>query len=316
MAISRCSEIFWGRVLAGLLCMWAPEEILRGEEARKEATFQRVEELHAEGLHNLFRVSERLYSGSQPEGETGFESLKKLGIRTVISVDGARPEIELAHRQGMKYVHLPIGYDGIPRQTMLKLAKAAQILPGPIYIHCHHGKHRGPAATAAIALCNDKTCRTGDAVKFMQQAQTDPKYKGLYAVPRAFQPPAAEELAAVVAEFPEVVEVDDLTGMMTRIDHEFETLAPLALGKVPEDRSGMVQGALLLNEHFREAERLPEAAQHSAEYRRDLKESVELSDRLHRLLSERGSASADLQKVAKAIKGTCMRCHERDRDNL
>ena len=28
------------------------------------------------------------------------------------------------------------------------LARAARTLPGPIFVHCHHGMHRGPAAAA------------------------------------------------------------------------------------------------------------------------------------------------------------------------
>src|SRR5262245_33238393 len=63
------------------------------------------------GLHNVFRLSAKLYSGSVPEGETGFCSLCSLGVRTIISVDGARPDVATAHRFGLLYVHLPFGYD-------------------------------------------------------------------------------------------------------------------------------------------------------------------------------------------------------------
>src|SRR6516164_7654896 len=48
------------------------------------------------GLHNVFRISAGLYSGSVPEGDAGFDSLHRLGIRTVISVDGARPDVDRA----------------------------------------------------------------------------------------------------------------------------------------------------------------------------------------------------------------------------
>lgn len=302
----------WGRpgwaIVAGILVCIA----VSGEE--QPATFGRIEELHAEGVHNLFRVSDRLYSGSQPEGEAGFASLKKLGIRTVISVDGARPEVETARKYGLKYVHLPIGYDGIPRETMLRLAKASQVLPGPIFVHCHHGKHRGPAATAAIGLCTDKSCRAGDAVNFMHRAKTDPKYKGLYAVPTEFQPPTAEELRRIPNEFPEVANVGDLTEAMTRIDHEFEVLLPLTMEKPLPDREAAQQAAVLLNEHFREIERLPETAQRSADYRTDLRKSVQLSDQLDQLLRG-GAEEPKLRQAANALKQSCTRCHERERDN-
>src|SRR4051794_39790224 len=85
----------------------------------------------AAGLHNAFRISGRVYSGSSPDGEGGFAALAALGIKTVLSVDGARPDVEAARRHGLRYVHLPFGYDGIPRDRVVALAKAAATLPGP-----------------------------------------------------------------------------------------------------------------------------------------------------------------------------------------
>src|SRR4051794_32733608 len=71
--------------------------------------------VEAPGLHNVYRLTPGLYSGSSPEGDTGFRSLRRLGIHTVLSVDGARPDLERARRHGLRYVHLPVGYDGVPR---------------------------------------------------------------------------------------------------------------------------------------------------------------------------------------------------------
>src|SRR5207249_2517155 len=39
------------------------------------------------GLHNVYRITDKLYSGSSPEGDEGFRSLRELGVKTVISVD-------------------------------------------------------------------------------------------------------------------------------------------------------------------------------------------------------------------------------------
>ncbi len=70
--------------------------------------------LEMPGLHNVYRLTEQLLSGSSPEGEEGFRSLEKLGVKTILTVDGARPDVALAHKHGLRYVHLPIGYDGVP----------------------------------------------------------------------------------------------------------------------------------------------------------------------------------------------------------
>src|SRR4051812_38582828 len=66
-----------------------------------------------QGLHNVVTYADGLYCGSVPEGKAGFATLAAIGIKTIISVDGATPEVELASKFGLRYVHLPVGYDGI-----------------------------------------------------------------------------------------------------------------------------------------------------------------------------------------------------------
>src|SRR5687768_8269328 len=57
-------------------------------------------------LHNVYRITDKLYSGSGPEGDAGFGSLRDFGVTTVASVDGARPDVEAARRRGLRYFHL------------------------------------------------------------------------------------------------------------------------------------------------------------------------------------------------------------------
>ena len=111
-----------------------------------------VHALKAEGIDNFYQLSEKFSSGSAPEGDAAFAELKKLGVKTIITVDGARPDVDASRRFGIRYVHLPIGYDGVPAAQAVRLVKAAETLPGPIYIHCHHGMHRGPAGAAVICM--------------------------------------------------------------------------------------------------------------------------------------------------------------------
>lgn len=85
------------------------------------------------GIQNPFQVMPGLFCGSGPEGEAGFPSLKKRGIRTIISVAGARPNVESARKHGMRYVHLPIGYSSVPEETGLPIARVVRDLPGPVY---------------------------------------------------------------------------------------------------------------------------------------------------------------------------------------
>lgn len=153
------------------------------------------ERLDVDGLHNVFRICDKLYSGSMPEGDKGFESLKILGIKTILSVDGAKPEVDRAKKQGLRYVHVPVGYNGITRGQAIQIAKAVCGLSGPFYIHCHHGKHRGPAAAAIARLCSDEKCHVEQALAVMRGAGTDPRYQGLFKSVREFQRPKTEDLS-------------------------------------------------------------------------------------------------------------------------
>src|SRR6478752_3279438 len=52
------------------------------------------ERLDVRGIENVYRLSPTLYSGGQPEGAEAFSALKDLGIRTILTVDGSRPDVE------------------------------------------------------------------------------------------------------------------------------------------------------------------------------------------------------------------------------
>jgi len=130
-------------------------------------------------LKNLHRLSDGLYSGAQPVGRAGYDALAALGIRSLISVDAIAPDQTLAGAYGIEAVHLPISYSEISHQRAVELAHAIATLPRPIYVHCHHGKHRGPAAICVGAigageLSNDQ------AIAFLHAAGTAQGYSGLW----------------------------------------------------------------------------------------------------------------------------------------
>lgn len=63
--------------------------------------------LTSKHLPNPVRIHAHVISGGLPEGNAAFEELKSLGIKTVISVDGAKPDVARAEKYGLRYVHLP-----------------------------------------------------------------------------------------------------------------------------------------------------------------------------------------------------------------
>jgi len=274
------------------------------------------------GLPNVIHVSDKLYSGGSPDGDAGFESLRKLGIKTIISVDGARPDLVRAKKVAMRYVHLPIGYDGVSQEQALKLAKAVRDLPGPIYLHCHHGKHRSPGAAAAIQMCLDDKCTVAQAVEIMKRAGTDPRYAGLYAAPKELRRPAANELAQLKVEFPEAAEIPALAKTMVHIDQHWEhlTFIKKAGWKVPKDHPDLdpPHEALQLMEHYREMARLPSVQKQPTDFKTWLADGEhaarELEVALRKAAKEKATKYDAVEMAFQRLRMACVQCHAKYRD--
>ena len=274
-------------------------------------------------VENAFRLSPRLYSGGQPEGPEAFAALKALGIKMIVSVDGARPDVEAAREQGIRYVHLPVGYDGIGRDQALRLIKTLKAFPGPVFIHCHHGKHRGPTAAALCGMASDGWGKE-QALAWMRQAGTSADYRGLFATVGSFGAPTAAELEAVAADLPERADVPALVEVMTRVDETWDGLkavqaagfrAPPAFPDLDPPHE-----ALQLAEHFRELLRLPEIRGKGQEFLRALESSEARATRLESAFrSLRVSPTAEAKaKAGEAFRGVataCTDCHAQFRDN-
>ena len=269
-------------------------------------------------IHNFFRLSEHVFSGASPESERDFEALAAAGVKTVVSVDGAQPDAATAKKHGLRYVHLPIGYDGIPNETAVRLAKAFTALEGPFFVHCHHGQHRGHAAASIGRIVLDhatpETC-----VAEMKRAGTAPKYKGLYAVPVEFKVPDAATLAATSADFPEVAPVPALQSAMVEADQKWERmkLVRKAGWAMPKDHPDVdpPHEAVMLAEWFRELARRPDAAAKPADFKALLTEtenaSWDLSKALEKGKVDTKAAEAAFDRVVKS----CNACHAAHRDN-
>lgn len=265
---------------------------------------------HVAGVHNLQTVGPGLLSGSSPEGEAGFATLRRLGVRTIVSVDGTAPDVSLAARYGLRYVHVPVGYDGVPRNSALRIARAVRDLPGPAYVHCHHGKHRGPAAAVAARLCLDASYTPADAEALLHAAGTDPRYRGLVSLPRTLVRPSVGELDRVSADFPASAPVPDFVRRMVDIDDRFDRLKAAQKAGWPDPRSS-ADDAVQLTEHYREAARLPAVERHGPAFAELLRAAeataLELGDTLRRDPAAAGPAWVRAGRQ-------CASCHARWRD--
>lgn len=306
-------------VIVALLGCW----FLRAQPAEERSMPQPGgKPIDLSGLHNVIHVSDRLISGGSPEGDAGFESLKQLGIKSILSVDGARPDLMRAKKFNMRYVHLPIGYDGVSQEQATKLAKAVRDLPAPIYIHCHHGKHRSPGAAAAVQICLDDKCTVANAVEIMKRAGTDPRYAGLFAAPKELKRPTMEELDRFKVEFPETAEIPALAMAMVRIDERWEhlTLIKKAGWKAPKEHPDLdpQHEALQLMEHYREMARTPVVLKRPADFKAWLKDgedaAKDLEAAFRRAAREKTGSSDAIAKAYERSRNACANCHAKYRD--
>ena len=261
------------------------------------------------------------YSGGAPEGDEGFESLRALGIKTIVSVDGALPDLARAKARGMRYVHLPIGYDGFDDARKAELVRAVRDLPKPIYLHCHHGKHRsaGAAATVAVSL---GWMRNAEAAARMKVSGTAEGYKGLWACAAKASVMQAREIDAAPAEFPEVTRPGTVVAAMVAADEALERLRSVERNgwRAPAEHPDLAPAAdaAAIAEVFR----LLDAAGHldslcddaRADFRALLAANATQAGALEGLLAA-GSTDAERLGVAmKDLAAGCKACHLRHRD--
>lgn len=290
-------------------------------QAQSPVQTQSPQPVEKPGLHNVHRITHWLISGSSPDGADGFRSLKELGIKTVITVDGAKPDVAAAKVHGLRYVHIPIGYDGIPHDKLLRLVKAAQVLPHPIYLHCHHGKHRGPAAAAAIHVCLDQRCSISQALAEMRTFGTDPSYRGLFETIKRLERPTSDQLKDVPNDFPETARVASFVERMVEIDTTWDHLKAIrAAGwKIPTDNPDLVpaQEALQLVEHYREVARLPDHSQRPQAFQEHLTLATAEAETLEKELASQSKGvpnAATLEPLFKQSEAACAKCHAQFRD--
>ncbi|MBI4563512.1 MAG: cytochrome c [Planctomycetes bacterium] len=284
--------------------------ILSGCASPDEASKPQVgTALDVAGCHNVYRLSEKLISGSEPHGEEGLQALAKLGVKAIISVDGGKPDAAAAKKYGMRYVHLPIGYDGVPRDRALEIARAVRDLEGPIYMHCHHGKHRGPAA-AAIALAAAEGWPNEKAVAAMKMCGTSLKYEGLYEDVKHFRA-SSEDLDRVDGTFPEVAKLPGFQAAMALLSRTWEHLEEVreARWKRPPDHPDIdpPHEALQLLEFFKELERTEEVKAREEDFRGWMGDSVAAAARLEDSIRRQDHPGAE--EAFRFLKNSCTSCH-------
>lgn len=268
-------------------------------------------------LHNAHRINDKVISGAQPEGEESFKELAGLGVRTIVSVDGAQPDVELARKYGMKYVHVPTRYNGVTTEQGQAVAKALMDMPGSVYVHCHHGKHRS-AAAAAVACVVNGMLPPEKAESVLQTFGTGANYTGLWKAAREARPMDAQALKDLKVDLVEARKLPAIARAMVTIDEHWDALKLIqkAGWKTPTDHPDLdpAHEALQVHELLRDLRRTEETRTQPEKFQQMLAANEEQVGALHKLLKAGGAEKGALDAAMKTASGSCTACHQAYRD--
>jgi hypothetical protein len=285
----------------------------------KESTFRRVD---SPFLPNAYWVHPTVMSGGKPEGKPAFEELSRQGIRTIISVDGIKPDVDAAQQSGLRYIHLPHGYDGISDERILEIAKAVRDLPGPVYIHCHHGRHRSPAAAAAVCIALGKISPT-TGLELLRTAGTNIGFRGLFQAVERTKPVTAETLEQLQVDFVPVAELPPMVDAMVAMDAILDRLKELQGEGWHTPWDDARSNALMLKEHYMELHRSESEKGQESDFLAWLLQGRDLANQLEVQLNaslpaaseERDAFTKELNGSVKKLSQNCVQCHQQYRDN-
>lgn len=288
------------------------------EEAAR-VTLPAIPPANYEGLHNVYRLSDSIVSGSEPVDEEALTQLAAWGIRTVISVDGKAPDVETAQALGLRYVHIPLRYKGIDHDQICQISKSFRELEGPFYVHCFHGRHRGPAAAAIGRVALDGLDRAQAIAEMRQWSATAKKYEGLYSSVATAVIPSYDETLGYEFDFASAKTfggVREAMVVMTRTFDDVKLVREAGWAPSAEHPDlDPLQTVTQLDQLFRACEGLPlHSGAPDEDYAEMLAEGLAGSAELVELLTDCRAAGAppameQLEAAYDAVATSCTDCH-------
>jgi protein tyrosine phosphatase (PTP) superfamily phosphohydrolase (DUF442 family)/cytochrome c556 len=294
-------------------------------EAAAAVPLPNLAPMETSGLHNVYRLSDTIISGSEPHGEAALEDIARMGVKTILSVDGKVPDAETAAKYGLRYVHVPIQYKGIKDDEVAKIAKTFRELEGPFYVHCFHGKHRGPAGAAIGRIALDGVAREEAIAEMRQWCGTSSKYEGLYRAIALKDVPSAEETAKYEFGFEAAHAFEGTRTAMIPMGRHFDnvTLIKKAGWKVDPEHPDLdpLQEATQLHQLFAACQKMEDTAAYADDYHGWMQASFDASAQLVLFLSDCKAETCTPEEVAKelgaaydVVSKSCTDCHKAYRD--
>ncbi len=126
-----------------------------GTSTRDARTAERLTGLP--GLANVGRVAPGIYRGAQPQ-PSGYATLKKMGMRTVINLRARHSEKAAVEAVGMRSIEVPIRIPGTLTADTVRRVAALMADPNnqPVFVHCARGRDRTGVAVAVYRMEMDR----------------------------------------------------------------------------------------------------------------------------------------------------------------
>lgn len=108
------------------------------------------------GLENVAEVAPGIYRGSAPSTLAGLDSLKGMGIKTLVNLRHyhGTAEEQGCRERGIDYVRIVLESSDAPRDDDVRHFLRVVTDPGrhPVYVHCWRGKDRTGVMIAAYRM--------------------------------------------------------------------------------------------------------------------------------------------------------------------
>ena len=107
------------------------------------------------GVPNFAKVSETLYRGGHPT-DGGYAELKRLGVKTVLSLRAVSHDRSEANEQGLEYAHISCKPYHPEDEDVVEFLEIVTD-PGrqPVFVHCRHGVDRTGMMVAVYRVVVD-----------------------------------------------------------------------------------------------------------------------------------------------------------------
>ncbi len=146
----------------------------------------------ASPIPHLARIDDGLYRGGQPDAQ-GYDELRRLGVRTIVSLRQHHDERRAVESRGFSYVHIPLQADifGSEPPTEAQVREFFDVVLDParrpVYFHCAHGQDRTGTMAALYRIEVDRWSNE-DAVEEMHAFGYHDFFRDLIGYVRGYHP--------------------------------------------------------------------------------------------------------------------------------